>query len=187
MDKGDDSLSNFRHKDDDYITELYHLYSSVVKKTVISKLYSSSIDDIEDCVQEVFLLAIQKLDELRNHPKLIGWFVITSKNIAMKHNEKLLNKNCINSGSLDNCSGFTVPENQFVEDIMFEQLNKHDVFEKIFEQLEYEEKRLYNLKWINRLSYSEIEETLGLSQSAVKNRISRLKRRIKTAVKKYTS
>ena len=182
-------MLGFLHKnksvDGDFIVELYRLYSTIVKKTIVSKLYSTSIDDIEDCVQEVFLVALKKIDQLRIHPKLIGWFTVTSKNIAMKYNEKFLRERCINDNAINDFPDTYSLDEQVVEDIMFSELVRQDVCEKVLNKLAYDEKRLYNLRWVEHLSYAEIEKRLELSQSAVKNRIMRLKQHIKSELKEY--
>lgn len=183
-------MLGFRKKlnknNEDYIVKLYQLYSAIVKKTIISKLYSCSIEDIEDCVQEVFVVAVKRLDELRGHPKLIGWFTVVAKNIAMKHNEKFLTEKHVNDKAFDDCPDTFCVEEQVVEDIMFAELIKQDVLNTVLNTLESEEKKLYNLRWVQHLRYKEIEEALALSSGAVKSRILRLRRHIEEIIKVYT-
>lgn len=182
-----DFRNNRKKENDGFLLELYKLYSPAVKKTIISKLYSTSIYDIEDCVQEVFLVAVKKLDELREHPKLIGWFTIASKNIAMKHNKKFMKEKYVNNEAFYDCPDTFCLEEQVVESIMFTQLIKQDAYKKIFDKLTHKEKELYNLRWIKHLSYEAIEYELGISQSAVKNRLLRLRKHIKAEIKKQTN
>lgn len=177
-----------KHKqnDDDFIVELYKLYSAVVKKTVYAKLYSKSIEDIEDCVQTVFVIAVEKLEELRVHPNIIGWFTVVAKNVSMKKNEKFLKEKCVSYEDFEACPDSLRLDEQVIEDVTFEELVKGNAVNKVLEKLNVEEKELYRLRWVNRLSYSEIEGELDLSSGAVKSRIMRLKRHIETEVKSFT-
>lgn len=174
---------NRRKKDNSFIVKLYELHSAAVKKVVMIKLFSKSIGDIEDCVQEVFAIALEKQEQLINHPNIIGWLTVTAKHTALKHNEKYTKIKAVDNIILE-----TIPDaldlcEQVTEDIVFKDLMERGILENVFSELDFEEKRLYNLKWKQNLSYFEIQKTLGISSSAVKNRILRLRQKITSRIK----
>src|SRR4030095_4684481 len=69
-----------RHGEQEAFAQLYSLYAPMVHGIVLSRVPWSEVDDL---VQDVFLVAIKKLSSLRDDAAFGGWLAMIARNRAM--------------------------------------------------------------------------------------------------------
>jgi RNA polymerase sigma factor (sigma-70 family) len=148
--------------------------------------------DVEDCVQEVYLAAI-KNKNLENHPNIERWINITVRNIAWCFNKKqkslrkilyIIDDDGVNFEVV--CKDFA---NQVDEDIFFKDLTEQGTAEKILDSLTKIEYDFYKLKYNSRkkLSTKQIAEIMEKTEGAIRIFDMRLREKIKKIVRKYVT
>lgn len=135
----------------------------------------------EDCTQEVFILLYQNLEKLESPEKIDGWLYKTADHLVKRAYIKAA-KEKKRIQSIDADDGYSVYNMLlYEEDYDFEAAAQKDAdqcFQTIFKALTDAEIRIWNLYYRQRKPLREVSEILGLSESAVKSRVSRLKRKI---------
>ncbi|MDR0325792.1 MAG: sigma-70 family RNA polymerase sigma factor [Oscillospiraceae bacterium] len=129
----------------------------------------------DDVVQETYLIALPRIGILRNHPNPGGWFVRTAMNIIKQYNhqqQKLLEDlfaeiDIVDDGGI--CEVFDDGEMECLSE-----LSPSDV-------------KILAMFYGERLSGREIAQNLGIKESAVKNRLSRARVRLKKQLDCHTS
>jgi len=137
--------------------------------------------DADDLTSEVFLLFTEqhllgKIDIPDD--KIRSWLISASKN---KFNEYIRKQtkfgNIVDIDSLS--ENLDISSEQELEDLLFERLIKANIDVRIIEQLSEEDKKLLHMIKIQKLEYDEIAQLLGIKVTAARERVSRLKKKIK--------
>lgn len=74
-----------RQGDEDAFGRLYDLYAPMVHGILLARVPSSDVDDL---VQDVFLVALRKLSTLRDDNAFGGWLAMIARNRAMDFHRK---------------------------------------------------------------------------------------------------
>lgn len=74
-----------RHGDQDAFARLYSLYAPMVHGIVLARVPWSEVDDL---VQDVFLVAIKKINSLREDAAFGGWLAMIARNRAMDYHRR---------------------------------------------------------------------------------------------------
>jgi len=103
-----------------FLNILYLENRTALALFINSLIYSNNRNDVEDCLQEVFLIVIRKskTDDIENHPNIKGWLFTIAKNVANKFNSvymKIKSGNSVAPESLTDGEDFT---QQILEDIV---------------------------------------------------------------------
>ena len=151
---------------------IYKDYYINVYRKIKNILYSEVDDDITSCVQETYIIAWSKIDELKNHKNAAGWLVLTAQNVARNFNRLYLIRQNIIADSKD-MEGIA-QEDDFTEHIAGEL-----TAEMILSRLSPDERKLYELRYVINLSNEDIGKILGITPKAVSERKSRLLKKLK--------
>jgi len=158
----------------DYIQSLYEnpVYYDTVQNIILRTMSSGiSKHDLEDCISEVWLIALKKRREVEKHPCIQGWLVTTAKYVARRFwNRKFLEKKMITDDDV---------ELEALDNSAEEKKRYDELLEMLKKNLKPSEFRIFTMKFIQKCSTAEIGEELGLSQTAVDSRINRLRTKIK--------
>lgn len=161
-----------------FILGLYNNYHNELEKFIISSLLSHSPQDTADCLQNVYLTAMNA-DDLESHENIRGWLFLTSRNFVNRLNTSYLfdvsYRNEI-SEKTKVSEGF---EDSIIEDFEYIRMTSEKLYEKITNSLTCNEQLLYNLKYKLNYSTQELCESLGITESSVYVRNKRLKDKIK--------
>ena len=123
---------------------------------------TGSIEKTQDLVQNAFLLALFRKEELMVHPKPEGWLMTALKNLIF--NERRRSE-----------SHPEVPLESVIES-----LSVNDPVELALpKQLSKEDREILILRFEQRLSYAEIGDRLGISEGACRSRLHRALQRCK--------
>ena len=135
----------------------------------------------EDCVQEVFIVLYQNMDRLDNLERIDGWLYKTADHLVKRANVNAAREKK-KIESIDDAGNPSVL-NTLIYEERFDLTEVSGVdgekcLREIFESLTETEINLWDLYYRRRKSLREVSEALELSESAVKSRVSRLKRKI---------
>ncbi|MCL2633982.1 MAG: sigma-70 family RNA polymerase sigma factor [Oscillospiraceae bacterium] len=174
--------------ENNYLNILYLENRTGLALFIDSIIYSKSRNDVEDCLQEVFLIVIRKvktdgINGIESHPNVKGWLFAIAKNVAKKFNAaymKTRNDDSIDPQLLIGEDDFT---EQVLENIIYDELDKEQLISDIMSELTKSEREIFELR-LNNYSNREIAEVLNKSESTVKSTYSRLKPKLKSIIDK---
>lgn len=157
-------------------------YEPYIRKFCAYRL-SELPDSVDDCVQEVFLafaLALRKEKEIR-YPK--AWLTKTANNIAldMLKKEKIKAKQSISLCSIQDIS-VSLPEPEEAKLCEKQLLLAKDAF---LASLSEEERTLFEARFVLKLSSKQLAKKLGISESAARKRVFRLRSKGKAFAQNY--
>lgn len=155
---------------------------------ILRYLYASLGDEVvaRDCAQEVFLIACQKSEILRQHPNPGGFLFQTAKNLACKTRRKSFSR-MLRELSTDEENVEITDLYAEIETMLDNQINELEYVEAVLSRLGKEKRMLYGLYYLNNKSMAEISVLLGLEETAVRMRFVRLRREIRAIVSEVAS
>ena len=134
----------------------------------------------EDITQDTFLKAYQKLSTLKKPQRFASWLYV----IAANHCNTWLRKKRISTQSLENTSsaqlktvtysGYVIEENERTTAEA-----QREIVKKLLAKLQESDRTVITLYYLGEMTCEEISEFLGVSVSAIKNRLHRARQRLK--------
>ena len=121
-----------------------------------------SVETAEDLVQNAFLLALFRENELMQHPNPEGWLMRVLQNLALNERRRVKRHPETSLDSLLNLAGET-PANA-LEDMLPKQLSKAD-------------REILLWRFEQNMDYDEIAERLGISETGCRSRVFRAMKR----------
>ena len=150
------------HERDELIKKLFlDEYDQMLRKAY---RLTGDICLAQDIVQETFVFALAHPKELLSHPKPVAWLSTVLYNIAMNERRRWDNSRNI---SLDQMGDIFSAEPPV------------DFAEIMPDFLRDDEKQLLRMRFVEKLSYREISEKLGISEGAYRVKYSRLMKKIR--------
>ena len=134
----------------------------------------------EEITQDTFLKAYQNLSTLKEPQKFAGWLYVIAANYCKmwKRKKRLSTQSLENTSSAElekaTYSGYVIAEN---ERITAEA--QREVVKQLLAKLQESDRIVITLYYLGGMTYEEISEFLGVSVSAIKNRLYRARRRLK--------
>jgi len=110
-----------------------------------------------DLVQDTFLLAIFHHNEFIEHPKPAAWLYLTLRNNILNERRRFVHKEV----SLEEI--YDIPA----------KVGESSLDEALPKQLKNDDRKILIWRYEQRMSYSEMSELLGISETACRNRVSR--------------
>lgn len=181
------SLERLQARDPEEYSKLVDTYSSKIYRLVLKMLTQQQ--DAEDVLQETFIKAYRGIKTFDGRSKISTWLYRIATNEALmllrrKHPDFLSIDQTIDTEEgeqepvqiVDWCC---LPENEFLSGETRERLDA--AVQKLPESL----RVVFLLRDINNLSTQETAEVLGLSETAVKTRLSRARLRLREDLSTY--
>ena len=134
----------------------------------------------EEITQDTFLKAYQNLSTLKEPQKFAGWlYVIAANYCKMWIRKKRLSTQSLedtNTAELEKASysGYVIAENKRTTAEA-----QREVVKKLLAKLQESDRIVITLYYLGGMTYEEISEFLGVSVSAIKNRLYRARQRLK--------
>ena len=134
----------------------------------------------EEITQDTFLKAYQNLSTLKEPQKFAGWlYVIAANYCKMWMRKKRLSTQSLedtDSAELEKASysGYVIAENARTTAEA-----QREVVKKLLAKLQESDRIVITLYYLGGMTYEEISEFLGVSVSAIKNRLYRARQRLK--------
>ena len=172
-------MVNVKEMNMDNISEVnssfYEKYNPQIRAVVARILnYAGKSQDIEDCVNIVYLELMEKLQQYNEvRGSLAAFVAIVARSTALDY----CRSNARKTGELigDNNIDFLAQPIEFEEQVEFEEL-----VESIVRQLNKKERALFTMRYILFYPPEEIAKTMKIRRSAVDMRVSRLRSKIKS-------
>lgn len=160
------------------LQECYDKYRLKLFNYCLSRL-NGSREAADDCVQETFIVFYNKLLDGNQFEDPKTFLYRTANNFVkrQKHKDAKQKRRQV---SLESVENITVTDEEYDERL---ELIDYDMFAKmLIDFLSDEEKELYNLRYVQKISVEEISEKIGISRPAASMRLMRLRNKIKDMV-----
>lgn len=176
---------------DDYrrlwLSGVYQRYARDVHNVICFRLRQYGLDDAaDDLLQEVFMTAMDKSESLFTHPDIRRWLFATASNKAMNYGCKKANERRRTAGNIEPEDMEQIPDPSAeiaLERILDEEIDCEDVIRRVKGSLTEPEKQLYAKAYEARESSTELSMAYGISEAAMRMRLSRLRKRVLFVIK----
>lgn len=164
-------VERFRDAGSDAFTVLYRRHARVVYSFAARILNQSS--DVEDVVQDTFVLAWHKLDARRiAGESVLPWLLSTTRFLAFNRNRALVRLRPLDEESLD------VASPDLVEKRLLD-LEESEQLATALKSLSDLDRRIVRLCLGRGLSYKQAARQVGVTHASIRNRLSRARRTLK--------
>lgn len=161
-----------------------------LRKYLTVVIYNHLDDDCpkhytDDCLQETFRIALEKrYDPKFNHnPK--AWLVVAAKYVVDNFNRTY--KTYEKHHAYDD-EAINIPYSQdLIEDLAFKLEIENHILEKIKQDLSRDDALFFKMRFEYNMEVETIAKELEMKEGAVHTRLSRVKKKVKVLIKKYTS
>ncbi len=160
------------------LQECYSEYRIKLFNYCISRL-DGSREAADDCVQEAFIVFYKRLLDGEEFENTRAFLYRTADNFVKRQKQKDASE-LRRHVPLESANEIGVTDDEYLEKL---NLIDYDECAKIFlDFLTYEEKQIYDLRYIQRISVEEIADKLRISRPAASMRLMRLRNKIKDMV-----
>ena len=164
--------------DDSAFSELVNKYRKSVHALAWRKVQDFHI--AEDITQETFLKAYQKLSTLKESQSFAGWLYV----IAVNRCKAWLRRKRIRTQSLENTHNAELEKATYSSYVINEKERtaveaQREVVKKLLAKLQESDRTVITLYYLGGMTYEEISKFLGVSVSAIKNRLYRARQHLK--------
>jgi len=172
-----------REERNEFIETLYAEYYETLRKYCFSRLGfdSSAKDNVEDCIQAVFEVAVRRADSLIHSPNLGGWLMQTCVYVI---NDMLraINKRRTHVTTSIDADEFLQSNAVITEDIINHWVEKNATSSKlntVLSNLSIKDEEIFHRHFIDGLTLRQIAHDMNISLSSVKATIHRIRKRLK--------
>ena len=158
-------------------TKLYEKYNRIIYSTIFNIVHNKDVAD--DLISVTFTKAFLKIDSYVNHISFEMWLKTIAINSSIdyirhtkkeKHDYELDKEdNYLQVSDSADCS----PEDDYIY---------HETSDRLSDalgRLRFKYKHILNLRTVQNLSYKQISEQLGISESQVKSRLNKAREKLK--------
>ena len=175
-----------RENDQEALAEIYKISSPAVYKTI--RVLIKDEDTVYDILQDTYVKAFTRLDQLQNPDKLIPWLKMIANNLAkdwLKKSKPVFFTDIYGGEVLED-----IPFEESIEDVrselnpemaMDQQEAKRLVME-ILDHLPEDQRVVIGMFYYEEMSVKDIAQTLEVSENTVKSRLSYGRKKIKEQV-----
>jgi RNA polymerase sigma-70 factor (ECF subfamily) len=170
-----------------WLSGIYQRYANDVYNVIRFRLRLFGLGDAaDDLVQEVFLTAMEKCESLFPHPDIRRWLFATASYKARNYARKRIKEKRRAAQDLKLAGEERIPDPSAeiaLEKILDEEIDLEDMIRRVKDGLTEPDRRLYALAYEGKASPASLSEVYGISEAAMRMRISRLRKRVLFAVK----
>ena len=164
--------------DDTAFSELVNKYHKSVHALAWRKVQDFHI--AEDITQETFLKAYQRLSSLKEPHSFASWLYV----IATNHCKTWLSKKRLRTQSLEDTDSAELEKAAYSSYVSAENERasveaQREVVKKLLAKLQESDRTVITLYYLGGMTYEEISRFLGVSVSAIKNRLYRARQHLK--------
>lgn len=173
-------------KDARFVLDLITKHKLDLIKIITSKLGQYHTNDVEDCFQDLFVLAFINRKKLYCHPNPVGWLFITASNLAhdtFRKNQKD-EQHTISFEDAIEISGTDETEYTLFEYEFTSEDEPEIIKERILDQLNCREKKLYQLKYIEKKDTKYLAQYFSTTEGCIRAWLSQMRKHIKKIIEK---
>ncbi len=160
------------------LQECYELYRIKLFNYCLSRL-DGSREAADDCVQETFIVFYNKLLDGEEFENPRAFLYRTADNFVKRQKQKDAME-LRHNVPLDEAEQIGVSDSEYTEKL--DLIDYEECAKILLNLLTDEEKQIYALRYIQKISVEEIAEKLGISRPAASMRLMRLRNKIKDMV-----
>ena len=154
--------------------QLFHKYRPIVYALCLSM--TKNAQDAEELTQDVFVLAYQKIDQLKSSEKFLAWL----KSIAQNRSKSFLRSQLYQLIPLEECSDQLIVEASPEEKMLKGELA--DAITQAIKALPHQERRVLQA-FLDGFSHKEISQQFGIALQTSMNRLYQARKRIVVSLK----
>lgn len=148
--------------DEKAFAQLFYAYHQQLAE-FINLLLPSRLTTME-IIQDSFLIVWQKREELNSIEKFSSWIFIIARNQALNHIKKQISRQKKESSYHQ----YAIRHAEPTESLETEKDDYDAILQEAINQLPPQQKKVYQLRILENLSYIEIAEAIGISRESVK-------------------
>lgn len=161
----DNNNINIERLINDYSGYIYVIVSNIVKNTL-------SNEDIEEIISDVFVVCWNNRLKINKDKPIKSYLAGITKNlIKLKYRKSKFNLN------IDDFENSLI--NKFDINEIYENYEKNKIIELTLERMKKEDKEIFLLYYYNSKSIKEIAKILEISESKVKTKLHRIRKKLK--------
>jgi RNA polymerase sigma factor (sigma-70 family) len=162
------------NRNDEFIAELFSNdeYRRIVLRTIRRKVSNIRKHDLEDCLCDVMVIALEKDEDLSKHPNIHAWLTLAAKIVA----DRFLEKQKVTNDNIADLPEYAEQADpNSVEDTVESAEHEKQTRDFLKKNLSGADYELYVFKIIENRSIAEIATLLKEKEDTVKKRFTRLK------------
>lgn len=179
-------IEKAKRNDQEAISELYWYSSSELLRVV--KVMVKDNDTVNDILQDTYIKAFARLDQLQNPERLIPWLKVIANNTAkdwLKKKKPILFSEMSNQEGMDGLSFVETRESTDIDvnpEMAADEKEVQRLVMEILDQLPEDQRMVVGMFYYEEMPVKDIAETLGVSENTVKSRLVYARKKIKEQV-----
>lgn len=154
------------------------------KKTIYKKCFGYVQDEAtaEDLCQEVLIRLYLQIKNFKNQAKFSTWLFSIIHNICIDHlrKDKKNLRNVLSEKLMNGIADMVEEEDEIPQELSIK------ILDDLLEQLTPQDKMLLLMKYKEKHHIKDIQQTLGISESAIKMRLKRAREKINKLYQKHS-
>lgn len=179
-------IERAKRNDQEAISELYWYSSSELLRVV--KVMVKDDDTVNDILQDTYIKAFARLDQLQNPERLIPWLKVIANNTTkdwLKKKKPILFSEMSNQEGMDGLSFVETRESTDIDvnpEMAADEKEVQRLVMEILDQLPEDQRMVVGMFYYEEMPVKDIAETLGVSENTVKSRLVYARKKIKEQV-----
>lgn len=173
-------LKDYIEKEELNIEKVITDYSGFLYKNIKNHSYNLKIEDIEEIITDTFFVLWKNYSKMDLDDKISNYLIGVSKNILFNRLRK--NKIKFNNVNLEDYKDIVKTKDDVEK--LYERQDKVKSIENIVDNMDKESKEIFILFYYEQRKIKEISKILGVSESKVKTRLHRIRKKIKKELEK---
>ncbi|MBU9713648.1 sigma-70 family RNA polymerase sigma factor [Evansella tamaricis] len=164
-----DLIARVRNKEEEALRELMYIYGNDLKRTAFLLLKDRFL--AEEVVQDTFITAFEKMDQLENQDKLKGWLMIITINGCKSRMRRWSWKNIFLTKKEETFPDL-VETSPLPDELLDRSLRNGQLYEAIL-ALSYVYREVISLYYFQELTIKQISDLILEKENTVKTRLAR--------------
>lgn len=173
-------LKDYIEKDELNIGKIINDYSGLLYKVIKNNSYNLPDEDIEEIITDTFFVLWKNYKKMSLDDKISNYLVGVSKNILFNKLRK--NKKQFNNVNIEDYQNIINAKDD-VENL-FEDQDRMKFIENIINKMDKESKEIFIYFYYEQRKIKEISKILDISESKVKTRLHRIRKKIRKELEK---
>ena len=179
-------LERVRNQDQEALAEIYNQSSSAVYRVI--KVLIKDEDTVYDILQDTYVKAFTRLDQLQDENKLVPWLKMIANNTAkdwLKKCKPVLFTDMSGDNESDDLSFEESIEDERTDlnpEMAMDEKEVRRLVLEILDQLPEDQRLVVGMFYYEEMSVKDIASTLGVSDNTVKSRLSYGRKKVKELV-----
>ena len=185
QDKGS-LLERAKRQDQDALAEIYSQSSAAVYRVI--KVLVKEEDTVYDLLQDTYVKAFTRLDQLQDADKLVPWLKMIANNTAkdwLKKSKPVYFTDISSKSDTEDISFEETIEDERLDqnpEMAMDQKEVSRLVMEILDQLPEDQRMVIGMFYYEEMSVRDIAATLGISENTVKSRLNYGRKKIKELV-----